>query len=774
MPEGKEKFSIIGKRSIRIGDAEKATGKTKYVHDIYLPGMLIGKIFRSTVPHARIKKINTDKAKALPGVKAVITAEDIPKIYYGPWVRDQLVFASEIVRYIGEPVAAVAAENDDIADLALQNIEVEYEELPAVFDLEEAFNSNKTIIHPDFKKYWSLYPEKAEEFLKHGNNINSHTSFYQGDVESGFKEANVVVEEKFTTQIQHQCYLERRVAIADYIWESDKLTVWASAQSPFLTVALLARVMEKPISKIRVITPPLGGAFGGKANPLFEQHAAFLSKATGKPVRMELSREEDFATTNPRHATVLYIKIGAKKDGTFTAFQIKWLLDSGAYTFEGPAVCDCGSVCARGPYWFPNWQIDGFNVYTNKIVAGAFRGFGNPQVTFARESAIDILSEKLGISKLEIMKKNFIKTGQCMVTGQTVEAPAVEECTEAAINKMKMDQKLKEKNKARNFAYLQHPTGILTSSAVVYLQEDGSLILKTGISEIGGSQITALAAIAGEVLGIPLEKIKVIHSDTDLTPYEWSTVASRTVRNAGNAVKIAAEDAKEQLLKLAAIHMSGDLKPEQLEVKDNHVYVKGDPREKISIEEVCFESLYLKGGAILGRGSYYRDEPPRDPKIMSGVATPLWADFTEGVHVVEIKVDEETGVIDILKVGSALNCGRAINPMTVEGQMDGGIIQGIGYGMMEEYIFDNGKMVNPSFLDYTIPTAMDVPNPVNIIIEVPSPDGPFGAKGMAEAAMVSTAPAVACAIKGAVGVRIHDLPLTPYKILKAIREKKKK
>jgi len=774
MPEGKEKFSILGKRSIRIGDVEKATGKTKYVHDIYLPGMLIGKIFRSTVPHAKIKKINTDKAKALPGVKAVITAEDIPKIYYGPWVRDELVFASEIVRYIGEPIAAVAAENDDIADLALQNIEVEYEELPAVFNLEEAFNSNKNIIHPDFKKYWSLYPEKAEEFLKHGNNINSHTSFYHGDVESGFKEADIVVEEKFTTQTQHTCYMERRVAIAVYTWESDKLTVWASAQSPFLTVALLARVMEKPISKIRVITPPLGGAFGGKANPLFEQHAAFLSKATGKPVRMELSREEDFATTNPRHATVLYIKIGAKKDGTFTAFQIKWLLDSGAYTFEGPAVCDCGSICARGPYWFPNWQVDGFNVYTNKIVAGAFRGFGNPQVTFARESAIDILSERLGIPKLEIVKKNFIKAGQCMVTGQTIEAPAVKECTEAAISKMKMDQKLKEKNKARNFAYLQHPTGILTSSALLYLQEDGSLVLKTGISEIGGSQISALASIAGEVLGIPLEKIKVIHSDTDLTPYEWSTVASRTVRNAGSAVKIAAEDAKEQLLKLAAIHMGDDLKPEQLEVKDNYIYVKGDPRKKISIEEVCFESLYLKGGAILGRGSYYRDEPPRDPKIMSGVATPLWADFTEGVHAVEIKVDEETGVIDILKVGSALNCGRAINPMTVEGQMDGGIIQGIGFGMMEEYIFDNGKMVNPSFLDYTIPTAMDVPNPVNIIIEVPAPDGPFGAKGMAEAAMVSTAPAVACAVKEAVGVRIHDLPLTPYKILKAIREKKKK
>jgi len=772
MPTGKEKFSIIGKRNIRIGDAEKVTGKTKYVHDMYLPNMLVGKIFRSTVPHARIKRVNIDKAKALPGVRAVITAKDIPEIYYGPWVRDQLVFANEITRYIGEPIAAVAAENDDIADIALQKIEIEYEELPSVFELEEAFNSDKTIIHPNFKQYWSLYPDKAEEFLKHGNNINSHTSFYQGDVESGFKGADVVVEERYTTQIQHQCYMERRVAIADYSWESDKLTVWASAQSPFLTVALLARVMEMPISKIRVITPPLGGAFGGKANPLFEQHAAFLSKATGKPVRMELSREEDFATTNPRHATVLYIKIGAKKNGIFTAFQIKWLLDSGAYTFEGPAVCDCGSVNARGPYWFPNWQIDGFNIYTNKIIAGAFRGFGNPQVTFARESTIDILSENLGISKLEIMRKNFIKTGQSMVTGQTVEAPAVKECTEAAINKMKMDQKLKGKNEARNFAYLQHPTGILTSSAIIHLQEDGSLVLKTGISEIGGSQISALASIAGEILGTPLEKIKVIYSDTDLTPYEWSTVASRTVRNAGVAVKIAAEDAKVQLLKLAAIHMDGDLKSEQLEIGENYIYMKEDKKKKISIEEVCFESLYLKGGAIIGRGSYYRDEPPRDPKIMSGVATPLWADFTEGVHVVEIKVDEETGVVDILKVGSALNCGRAINPMTVEGQMDGGIIQGIGYGMMEEYLFDNGKMVNPSFLDYTIPTAMDVPNPVNIIIEVPSPGGPFGAKGIAEAAMVSTAPAIACAIRGAVGVRIKDLPLTPYKILEAIKKNK--
>ncbi|MBM3706568.1 MAG: hypothetical protein FJW66_08595, partial [Actinobacteria bacterium] len=344
----KNQYSVIGKRNRRFGDIDKATGRTKFVHDIYLPDMLYGKILRSMMPHARIKSMNVEQAKNLSGVEAVLTSKDIPKVYYGPWVRDQLVFADEIVRYIGEPIAAVAAETEDIAEEALRLIDVEYEELPAVFDVEEAFTSDKVIIHPCFNDYWRLYPE---DLSGHGCNVTSHTSFYHGDVEKGFAEADIVVEEKFKTQIHHQCYLERRIAIADFSPHSGDLTVWASAQSPFLTVALLARVMETPISKIRVITPPVGGAFGGKANPLLEPHAAFLSKAAGKPVRIELTREEDFAATNPRHATVLWAKIGAKKDGTFTAFQLKWILDSGAYAFEGPAVCDCGSVFGRGPYW---------------------------------------------------------------------------------------------------------------------------------------------------------------------------------------------------------------------------------------------------------------------------------------------------------------------------------------------------------------------------------------------------------------------------------------
>jgi CO/xanthine dehydrogenase Mo-binding subunit len=764
----RKEYSIIGKRNRRFGDIDKVTGKTIYVHDIYLPNMLYGKIFRSTVPHARIKKLDVSAARELGGVMAVITGKDIPKIYYGPWVRDQLVFADEIVRYIGEPIAAVAAKTEDIAEEALRLIEIEYEELPAVFNVEEAFNAGAVLIHTCFNDYWRLYPE---DLAGHGCNVNSHTSFYHGDIEKGFKESDIIVEEKFTSQIHHQCYLERRVTVADYNDKSGDLVVWASAQSPFLTVALLARVMETPIAKIRVITPPLGGAFGGKANPLFEPHAAFLSKVTGRPVRIELTREEDFATTNPRHASISWVKIGAKKDGTFTAFQIKWLLDSGAYTFEGPAVCDCGSVFARGPYWFPNWKIDGYNVYTNKIVAGAFRGFGNPQVTWARESSIDLLARKLGMSKFELVKKNMVKPGQFIVTGQTVETPAIEECVAETTKVLDIRKRLEVKNQGRNFACFQHPTGILTSSAIINMHEDGSAFLLTGISEIGGGQATALASIAAEVLGIPLEKVKVIQSDTAVTPYEWSTVASRSIRNGGAAVKLAAEDAKMQMLKIATRFFGEDVKPQDLETGNNFVYLKKDPNKKFTIDEICFDALYYKGGAIVGRGTYYRDEPPRDPNIMKGVATPLWADFTEGIHAVELEVDPETGIVRLLKLASSANCGQAINPMTIEGQMDGGLTQGVGFTLMEDYIFDNGKMVNPSFLDYTIPTAMDAIDPVSVMVEKPSPDGPFGAKGIAETGMVATSPAISNAIEDALGIRIKDLPITPYKIIKALREK---
>lgn len=773
---GKKQYSIIGKRNRRFGDIEKATGTTKFVHDMYFPNMLYGKIFRSTVPHAKILSINTARAKALPGVKAVITSKDIPKVYYGIWTRDMLIFAFDTVRYIGEPIAAVAAETEEIAEEALGLIDVKYKELPAVFDVEQAFYSDKVIIHPTAKDYWRLYPESQ---VKGRYNINSFTSFYNGDVEKGFEQADVVVEQKFKTQVQHQCYLERRVAIADYSCAEDKLTVWTSTQSPCLTVALIARVMEMPISKIRVIAPPIGGGFGGKANPLFEPHAAFLSKATKKPVRIELARDEDFATTNPRHATVSKIKIGAKKDGTFTAFKLEWLLDSGAYTFEGPAVCDLGSVYGRGPYWFPNWHIEGYNVYTNKIVAGAFRGFGNPQVSWARETAIDMLAEKLSMSKLELMRKNLVRKGQCLVTGQTLESPAIGDALDAIDKEFNLNKSIRArvKNttriKGKGFASLLHCSGILTSSAVVHLHEDGSLVILSGIVEIGGSQATGLASIAGEVLGIPLSRIKVLQSDTDATPYEWATVASRGMRNGGAAVKLAAEDAKKQLLALAIGYFEPGTKPENLDIKNGHIYRKDNPRKKVSIELVCFEGLYKKGGAIVGRGSYYRDEPPRDPKIMAGIGSALWADHTDGAHAIEVEVDEETGVIDVVKIGSAINCGQAINPMTVEGQMDGGIAQGLGYGMMEGFIFDGGKIVNPSFLDYTIPTAMDIPSPVDLVIEVPSLTGPFGALGPSESATVATAPAINSAVYNAVGIRVFELPITPYKILKAIRERKK-
>ena len=761
-------FSIIGKKTIRFGDKQKAVGKTVYVHDMMLPNMLYGKILRSTMPHARILNIDTTKAERLFGVKAVITAKSIPLVNFGPWMQDQTLLPIDKVRYIGQEVAAVAAEDRDTAEEACELIEVDYEELTPVFDPVEAMKPEAPLVDENLAKYESLHPSVA------CGNMASHSIFQKGDVEKAFEDADTVVEETFSTQTQHQMYLERRVALASYDIFLERLTVWTSTQTPFMTAGHLGQVLRMPISKIRVITPPIGGGFGGKANPLFEGHTAFLSLKTGRPVKIELASEEDFMCTNPRHASVSKIKFGAKKDGTITAFQFEFYLDNGAQVFEGPAVCDLGTIFGRGPYWFENYKIDGYSVLTNKIIAGAFRGFGNPQVSWARESTLDILAEKLSMDPLELRKKNTIKTGQPMVTGQIVENSGIDKCIRHCEETHGIGHQLNGENQGRGCAFLMHPTGLLSSAAFVKIHEDGSIVVLNGAVEIGGGQSTLLAMIAAEELGVSLEKVAVVLSDTDVTPYEWQTVASRTTYNSANAVKRAAADAKQQLLKIAAEILGSDIDPEELKIRDGLIYRKSDPEKKISVHEVSFSAHYIKGGPILGRGSFFRDEPPRDPKIMSGVSTAIWPESTEGIQIIDVEVDVETGLVKPLHIGFANDCGRAINPLTIEGQMQGGAVQGLGFSLMEQYIFDNGKMVNPSLLDYAIPTAMDVPTIKATWIENPSPTGPFGARGIGEPALVPTAPAIANAIYKAVGVRINDLPMTPDKIIKAIKAKKKR
>lgn len=760
----KNEYKVIGKETRRIGDVEKAMGKTVYVHDMKLPNMLHGKILRSNVPHARILRLDTSKARELPGVRAVITARDVPAIYYGPWTQDKTLFAADKVRYVGEEIAAVAAEDRDAAEEALELIEVEYQELPAVFHPVEAMKPEAVQVHEDPGRYGRLHPSAAT------GNVASHTQFYLGDVEKAFREADEVVEDTFTSQIHHQLYLERRVAIASFDAYTGALTVWASSQSPFLTLSHLAAVLQMPTSRIRVITPPVGGAFGGKANPLFEGHAAFLSKLTARPVKIELSREEDFVCTNPRHASVTRIKIGARANGEIIAYQLEVILDNGAYAFEGPAVCDCATVVARGPYWFPNYRIDGYSVLTNKIVTGAFRGFGDPQVSWARESALDMLAHRLGMEPAALRKKNTIKSGKPMVTGQVVENSGIDKCIAHCEELHGLGRQPGGKDRGRGCGFLMHPSGLLSSSAFIKIHEDGSVALLTGAAEIGGGQGTVLAMIVAEELGIPLEKISTVQSDTAVTPYDLAVISSRTAYNTGNAVKLAAADAKSQILALAAGLIGEGASAEELELRDGVVQVKGKPERRVAFETVAFHAHYFKGGPILGRGTFYRDQPPRDEKIMKGVATALWPEFSEGIQVVDVEVDRETGLVTPLHVGFANDVGKAINPLTVSGQMEGGVGQGIGFALMEQYLFDNGKMVNPSLLDYSIPTAMDVPSIRATWIENPSPSGPFGARGVGEPALVPTAPAIANAIYRAVGVRIRDLPITPDKVLRALRE----
>ncbi|MCL5959883.1 MAG: molybdopterin-dependent oxidoreductase [Chloroflexi bacterium] len=755
-------YSVIGKRMPRVDGLEKATGVAVFTDDIVLPNMLHGKILRSRYPHARILSIDTSRAEELPGVRAVVTAKDAPEVNYGPWLRDQTVFARNKVRFLGEEVAAVAATDLDTAEEALDLIQVNYEELPAVFDPFEALRSGAPAVHEDLDNYESLYP-----MLKHGN-VCSTTKFYHGDVDKAFADSYLVVEDTFKTQSVHQSYMEPRVVVAVFD-ASGRLTVWTSTQSVYTTIGLLAVALQMPMTKIRCIAPRVGGGFGGKMDPLIEPFAALLARKAKKPVKIALTREEELIGTNPRHACTTHLKLGVGQEGVFQALEADIVYDGGAYAHEGPGVTDFGAIRVRGPYKVPNVNIVSRCVYTNKTVAGAFRGYGNPQVSFARESLLDVAAEKLGMDPVEFRLKNLVSRGDSIVTGQVLHSVGIRDCLTKATERAGWGKPPTKADRAIGFACLEHTAGILASAAFLKINEDGTVLVLTGAIEIGGGQQTILAQIAAEELGVPLEHIGMVMGDTDATAYDWATVASRTTYNVGNAVKIAATDAKKQLLEMAAERL--EARVEDLEIVDAIISVKGAPDRGVSVREVSFDAHYHKGGPILGRGSFYPEEPSRDPSIMAGVATALWPTHIYGTQVAEVEVDRDTGQVKVVNMVAAHDVGTAINPLNIEGQIEGGLTIGLGYALSEEILFDGGKTLNPSLIDYKLPTAADVPPIEPIIVEDYDPTGPFGAKGVGEPGLVATAPAIANAVYRAVGVRIKDLPITPEKVLRALKEK---
>lgn len=754
-------FSAVGKSFPRLEGFEKVTGATRFLTDLELPGMLYGKVLRSSFPHARIISIDTTRAEELSGVKAVITAADTPKIPFCiiPRVANKLPLEDKKVRYIGDEIAAVAAETEEIASEALDLIEVVYEELPAVFEPEDALKPDAPL----------LYEEK-------GTNIAEHFHKEYGNVEKGFQEADHILDDRFETSPVTPCCMEPRSCIASFDG-SGRLTLIANTQAPFSLRQELSKVIPLPIKKIRIIKLPIGGAFGSRLGmDSIDPICAFLSRKSGRPVKIVNTREEEFVTSRYRYRMAIHLKTGVKKDGTLVAREAKVITDNGAHNYQGYTIT--AGLCQKLTfvYKIPNIKFDGYVVYTNNVYGGAFRGYGNPQITFAAESHIDMIAEKLGMDVLDLSLQNIVEPGYETISNCQITSCGLRECLIRAADATGWRQKRRRPGRRGiGMASMQHAGGGIKiffgnincnySSAAMKMNEDGSVNLMTGSSDIGQGSDTVLAQIAAEELGIRFEDIRVTTADTDLTPMCLGTYGDRVTFVGGRAVQSAARDVKKQLLDLASEILEANI--DDLESREGRVFVKGSPEKGISIPELAEFSYFKKGRPILGRGIY--DDPISKPDYGTGYGTSPAYSFAS--QVAEVEVDVETGKVKVLRITSAQDLGKALNPMAVRGQIEGAMAQGIGSTLFERLDWVKGRTLNSNFLDYRMLTALDMPAVEPIFIESIDPNGPFGAKGVGEPALVPTAAAIANAIYDAVGVRIKSLPITPDKILAALEEK---
>ena len=751
-------LDVVGKSVPRVDALDKVTGEAVYAADIELPDMLYARIKRSPLPHARILSVNTEKASRLTGVKAVLTGREVDLPRYGQAIRDKQVLATDKVRYVGEPVAAVCAADSDIAEEALNLIEVEYEELPAVFDSISDMAPDAPIIHEELESYEALY-----HYTQQGN-MCARMQVHKGDLERGFKESDLIIENEFKTPVIYQAYLEPHCSIAQ-VDGSGKITLWTTTQAPFRVRAQLSSLLKVPLVKIRVIAGAVGGGFGGKNSLILEPLCILFARLCSKPVKMELDRDEEFTTTSPRHAIHFKFKTGVKKDGTLIAHKADVTFDTGAYADSGPFVVGKPTTLATGPYRIPNVGVDSRLVYTNRLASGSMRGIGVPQMTFAMESHVDLMARELSIPPLELRLKNALEEGDLSAIGQKLEGVSLKKCITEAVGKSGYGKK-----RGMGMACGQYPMRGLPGSAAITVNHDGSMVLFTGATDIGTGSRTILLQIAAQETGIPFENATVIAGDTELTPYDSGSGASRVTYITGRAVKIAAEDVKKQLLSAAADMLEANR--EDLVAVEGVIHVKGSPSKRVPIAKAASYAQNSGDGPIMGRGAFREGDPPYDEACASGYHDPSLPCPTFSCHTVEVEVDEETGKVKVVNYTAAHDVGKAINPACLEGQIEGAISQGLGFALSEELVLKDGIVLNGSFLEYHIPLAAET-TPVNVIlIEEPGTTGPYGAKGVGEQASVPTMAAVANAIHDAIGVRITELPITPDKIVAAIQKKR--
>jgi CO/xanthine dehydrogenase Mo-binding subunit len=747
----------IGRSIPRIEARAKVTGTAEYIHNLRLPGMLWAKICRSTVPHGRIRHIETNAAAAMPGVHRIVTAADIRSViaepYYGPAFHDQPILAEGKVRHVGEPVAAVLAGDPRIAEQAAQAITVDYEPLPAVYDEVEALASS-VFVHDQLK------PAGTFADLKHlagrrDTNIALDFHLRRGDVDNAFAGAEQVFEHTFRTQQTMHTPLEPHVAVADV--RDGAATIHSSTQNPSFVRIEIARLLGWPENRVRVKTAFLGGGFGAKVYVKVEALAVALSMLAGRPVKIALTMEEQFFTIS-RHASTFRIKSAVDKDGRITARHCEVFYNGGAYADIGPRVAQKSGFTAAGPYDIPNVAIDSFEIYTNRPPAGAFRGFGMPQLVWAYECHADLIARGLGIDPLEFRRKNLLRDGMPHATGTIMRDAATAAVLDRLAQRIGWGQ-LVESPGERGNGTLRRGRGIAfglkaaisptTSVANVAIAADGSCTVYCGTVDMGQGSTTAMAQIAAETLGLDAEAVRVVVPDTDVTPYDMGTLGSRSIFHMGHAVRLAAEEAKAKLAALAA---------------ETGV----PPGTNLPIAELFRRKYGMQAGTVVGSGSYLPSYVSPDHATgQTPNATPFWM---VGGSAAEIEVDTETGQIRVLRLVTVADAGTPVNPRIVETQLTGAAIQHLGMTLFENMEFTDGQLRNPNLAEYKIPGIRDLPEQLTgEIVDAVQHSGPYGAKGVGETGTFAVAPAIANAIHDAVGVRLMELPITPEAVYRELR-----
>lgn len=772
-------YRFVGKPATRIDGLEKVMGVATFVDDIYFgPDLLYAAIVESPHAHALIEDIDTAAALEIPGVVKIVTGKDLPYTF-GLYMKDRYILAQDRVRFVGEQVAAVIARDAKTAMAAAKLVRVTYEELAPILDPIEAASDDPELLHPDLGDY----PHVPWFYPKGGTNIAHHRKTRRGDVESGFKEADVVLEDTYFVPRYAHCAIEPHVAVGQFD-QSGRLTVWSASQSPHTQRHLFAEALASlgiTHQDVRVISPYVGGGFGGKAGVTMEILAAALATTVqGHPVKVRWTREQEFYNTYQRQGVVAKLKLGAKKDGTLTAIEHTLYWDAGAYVEYGANVVNAVGLSATGPYRIPNIKIDSLCIYTSLPPGGPYRGFGYSEFHFGLESHITRIAKKLRIDPVEFRKKNAIGEGDTLAYGAPMNPCGLQEAIEkaaAAIGWGKTESAADpSKVIGKGFSLMWKAPAMppnASSAAFLKFNEDGSINICVSGMEIGQGYLTAMAQIAAEVLTVPTSKIRVETPDTDRNPYEWQNVGSHVTWGCGNAVKEAALEARSRIFDL--IKRVHGLDQDALYLEDENVKCRTKPEFALPLKDFVIAGIQtddwtFKGGPIMGTGMFMPEftSAMSDPETSQGGHPNVH--YTVGAAGVVLEIDRETGKMKVLKTSLAVDVGQAINPDLINGQIKGGLVQGLATVLYEDMRFDEkGRMLNPNFTDYKIPTTLDIPAEIiPIIVEVPQPDGPFGARGVGEHTMIPAAPMVANAVEDALGVRITSMPITAEKVALAI------